>query len=159
MVTGMAVTARIELSGPAGKGIGGTMEKMEMSLLSVSGEKYIAIIYSLSFKMKTLRSVDIANYLNVTKPSVCRAIRLLEDQKMIYKEAKGEIHLTKAGFENAKYLQYRQDILKYFFEDTLKASNLLSCEEIRRISHIISDETIVAMQNYVNNSVPRHATS
>lgn len=126
---------------------------MEMNLLSVSGEKYIAIIYSLSLKMKCLRSVDIAKYLNVTKPSVSRAIRLLEEQKMVYKDADGEIHLTKAGFEKAEYLNYRQEILRCFFENSLKTSDLLSCEEIRRISHIISNETIAAIQNYIDKNL------
>ena len=47
--------------------------------LHASGEDYLEAILILHMKKGTVRSVDVARHLGVSKPSVCHAVALLKD--------------------------------------------------------------------------------
>ena len=47
--------------------------------LHVSGEDYLEAIIVLLKKMGMVRAVDVAQHLEVTKPSVCHAVATLRD--------------------------------------------------------------------------------
>ena len=46
--------------------------------LQESGEMYLETIYILTKKINDVRSLDVAEYMNFSKPSVSRAVRLLK---------------------------------------------------------------------------------
>ena len=52
-------------------------------LLHKSGEDYLEAILVLHNKKGSVRSIDIADYMGVSKPSISNAIKLLLDQKML----------------------------------------------------------------------------
>ena len=51
--------------------------------LQESGEDYLESILKIEQKKGTVRSVDVANDLQVSKPSVSRAIHVLEDEGLL----------------------------------------------------------------------------
>lgn len=76
-----------------------------------SGENYLETILMLHQKQGYVRSIDIANELGFTKPSVSRAMSILKNDGYIVVESSGNIVLTMkkeikkpTKFTNATYI-------------------------------------------------------
>lgn len=87
--------------------------------LHESGEDYLETIFLLSLKNAYVRSVDVANELGYTKPSVCRAMKLLRGEGMITVAEDGGLKLTNAGAERAELIYERHTLLTRFLTDRL----------------------------------------
>ena len=61
--------------------------------LQESGEMYLETIYILSQKTSAVRSLDVAEYMNFSKPSVSRAVRLLKQGGYITVDPVSYTHL------------------------------------------------------------------
>ena len=59
-----------------------------MSLLE-SGENYLETILVLTQRNGSVRSIDVANEMNFTKPSVSRAMSILKKENLITMETDG----------------------------------------------------------------------
>lgn len=70
--------------------------------LQESGEMYLETIYILSKKIGSVRSLDVAEYMNFSKPSVSRAVGLLKSGDYILVDGSGYITLTDSGREIAE---------------------------------------------------------
>ena len=79
--------------------------------LQESGEMYLETIYILSQKTSAVRSLDVAEYMNFSKPSVSRAVRLLKQGGYITVDQEGHLHLTKLGTEIAAKIYERHTLL------------------------------------------------
>ena len=66
-----------------------------------SGENYLETILMLHQKQGYVRSIDIANELGFTKPSVSRAMSILKNDGYIVVESSGNIVLTEKGSKKA----------------------------------------------------------
>ena len=62
--------------------------------LQESGENYLETIYLLNEKNGFVRSIDVANELNFSKPSISRAMRILKEAGFILIERNGQIRLS-----------------------------------------------------------------
>ena len=69
-----------------------------MSLLE-SGENYLETILVLTQRNGSVRSIDVANEMNFTKPSVSRAMSILKRENLIIMEADGRLVLTEEGLK------------------------------------------------------------
>ena len=67
-----------------------------------SGEDYIETIYLLKKKKGHVRSIDVANELGFSRPSVSRAVGILKDQGLLIMDEDGELKLTDDGTKLAK---------------------------------------------------------
>ena len=76
-----------------------------------SGEDYLEAILILEHKRGYVRSLDVAQQLNVTKPSVSNATRLLKDGGFLTLDEEKLIHLTELGREVAESIYERHCIL------------------------------------------------
>ena len=106
-----------------------------------SGENYLETILLLSKKNGSVRSIDIANELEYTKPSVSRAMGILKNASLIVVEKNGNIMLTDSGFEKAQEIYERHQTIKEFLTDILIVSSETAEKDACRIEHIISEET------------------
>lgn len=70
--------------------------------LTSSMEDYLEAVLILQQKRSSVRSVDIAVHLGVTKPSVSRAVKELSKMGYLLKEADGTLSLTQNGQKIAK---------------------------------------------------------
>ena len=68
-----------------------------MMKLQESGEDYLESILKIEQKKGTVRSVDVANDLQVSKPSVSRAIHVLEDEGLLSMDENARLILTEKG--------------------------------------------------------------
>lgn len=108
--------------------------------LHESGEMYLETILILKNRFGYVRSIDIANEMKVSKPSVSRAVGLLKDNGYITFDPNGMILLTDNGKAVAEKIYERHNILTQFFVK-LGVSEENSAHDACKIEHIISDET------------------
>ncbi|MBQ3374442.1 MAG: metal-dependent transcriptional regulator [Oscillospiraceae bacterium] len=76
-----------------------------------SGEDYLKAILVLTNRNGFVRSIDVAKYLKVTKPSVSRAMRLLQEGQFLSMDEKKRVYLTELGREIAEGMYERNRIL------------------------------------------------
>ena len=76
-----------------------------------SGEMYLESIYVLCKSKQAVRSIDVAEYMNYSKPSVSRAIGLLKRDGYIIVDGDGYITLTDSGIEKAEDIFERHTVL------------------------------------------------
>ena len=69
-----------------------------------SGEMYLETIYILSQKSSTVRSIDVAEYMGYSKPSVSRGIGVLKKDGLIEMDESRHITLTAAGKKRARHI-------------------------------------------------------
>lgn len=91
-------------------------------------------------KIGTVRSVDIARHLEVTKPSVCHAVATLRDGGFLTMDCDYFLHLTDVGREVAEQIYEKH----HFFTERLIAAGVdpeTAERDACRIEHVISDES------------------
>ncbi len=115
--------------------------------LKESGEMYLETIFLLSKEKKAVRSIDIAEEMNYSKPSVSRAIGTLKSEKYISVDNDGYITLTKTGAEVAESIYERHTILTKLFT-ALGVDEKTASEDACRIEHVISDKTFLEVKNH-----------
>ena len=112
-----------------------------------SVEMYLETILLLS-KKGAVRSLDIAEYMEYSKPSVCRAVGILKNGGFITVDKSGYITLTDAGFERASKIYERHTLLADFLQ-RLGVSAETAVEDACKMEHIISDESFDAIKKHV----------
>ena len=116
--------------------------------LQESGEMYLETVLVLSKKNTVVRSIDIAEHMGVTKPSVSRAVGLLRDGGYLIMDKSGYLSLTPLGVEIAEKMYERHKILTDFFI-SLGVSEAVATEDACKIEHHISDETFEAIKRKI----------
>ncbi len=114
-----------------------------------SGENYLETILILKSKKGYVRSIDIANELQYSKPSISRAMSILKEAGYITVEPDGNIILTKEGEQKANAVYDRHQNITKFLESILNVAHETAEKDACRIEHIISDETFLKMKEYL----------
>ena len=81
-------------------------------------EDYLEAIYILFQKQGYVRCVDVAEYLEVTKPSVSRAVKELTKAKYLRKDSNSILSLTSSGEQVAATIYERH---RFFMERLMEA--------------------------------------
>ncbi len=114
-----------------------------------SGEDYIETILLLKKKNGSVRSIDIANELGYSRPSVSRAVGLLKNDGYITVNAAGEIELTDTGRKTAHAVYERHVTLTRFLMKTAGVKEQTAETDACRIEHIISPETFRGIKRFM----------
>ena len=118
--------------------------------LQESGEMYLETIYVLSKNKATVRSLDVAEHMNYSKPSVSRAIGLLKNGGYVEVEPSGNLKLTDIGREVAEKIYARHDLLKTLLM-RMGVDEETAVEDACKMEHVISDESFEAIKKYVDS--------
>ena len=113
--------------------------------LQESGEMYLESIYVLSKERTSVRSIDVVEYMNYSKPSVSRAIGLLKNGGYISVDRDGHLSLTDVGLEIAEKIYERHKLLTSFLI-SLGVSEEVASTDACKIEHVISDESFDAIK-------------
>lgn len=113
-----------------------------------SAENYLETIYMLHKRTGAVRSVDIANELEFSKPSVSVAMRNLRENGYIQVDDGGFITLLPSGQEIAEQMFERHTILTNWLI-SLGVSSEIATEDACRIEHVISAESFDAIKNSI----------
>jgi len=113
-----------------------------------SAENYLETILVLSQKKPQVRSIDIVNELEFSKPSVSIAMKNLRHQEYIIMDQDGYITLTDAGRKIAETIYERHTLLTDWLT-TLGVDNEIAAQDACRIEHVLSPETFEAIKKHV----------
>jgi len=116
--------------------------------LQESGEMYLETIYQITQEKGFVRSIDIANHMSYSKPSVSRAVHILEENGYLTIDGDGHLLLTESGKEVAERTFERHSLLTEFFTK-IGVSPEVAAEDACRIEHVISGETFSALKKHI----------
>ena len=113
-----------------------------------SGEMYLETILVLSNEKPQVRSIDVAEHMNFSKPSVSRAMGKLKEDKLISIDKDGYITLTKKGQEVAGKVYDRHNLLTGLLLQAGVPKDIAEADACR-MEHVVSDETIEVLRKYL----------
>ncbi len=120
--------------------------------LNESGEMYLETIYILSMRKHAVRSIDVADFMNYSKPSVSRGIGLLKQKGYISVDGNGHISLTEEGKSIAGGIYEKHTVLR----DALIALGIdeeTAAEDACRIEHVISERSFSTIKKHVEEKL------
>ena len=112
-----------------------------------SAEDYLEAILMLKERLGVVRSIDIVNELNVSKPSVSVAMKKLRENGYIHMDDEGFITLLPQGMEIASRVYDRHRLLTQFFV-RLGVSENVAAADACKIEHDLSDETFQKIKDH-----------
>lgn len=115
--------------------------------LKESGEMYLETIYILSKSKSSVRSIDVAEYMNFSRASVSRGIGLLKKQDFILMDREGYITLTDSGLKTAEKIYERHTVISKMLM-AMGIDEETATKDACRIEHVISDKTFEAMKHH-----------
>lgn len=123
------------------------VERNEVTTLQIheSAENYLETILILSKSKSDVRSIDIANELGFSKPSVSVAMKNLRNNGYIVTDDNGYITLTEDGLKIANDVLERHTIISQLLI-ALGVDREIALEDACRMEHVISPETFNAIK-------------
>ena len=119
-----------------------------------SAEMYLETIYTLSLNRTSVRSVDVAEALNYSRPSVSRAVGLLKKDGYLLMDEEGFLTLTEEGRALAERIYERHTVLAAALE-ALGVDKETAAEDACKIEHDISDRTFDAIKAHMKTYMPK----
>lgn len=113
-----------------------------------SGEMYLETILVLGQRKNLVRAVDVATEMQLSKPSVSRALVKLKNDACIIVDENGHIAFTEKGRAIAEKIYERHQVLT----DILTAIGVdreIAAKDACKMEHDISDETFAAMKRHL----------
>jgi DtxR family Mn-dependent transcriptional regulator len=93
-----------------------------------------------------VRVTDIAARLNVSKPSVLTALKVLAEQGLIEHQRYRNVTLTQKGIERAAEIRSRHHFLTVFLRDVIGVDEETAEKDACKMEHILSEETLNKMK-------------
>lgn len=112
-----------------------------------SAENYLEAIYVLNKKRGSVRSIDIAQHMSFSKPSVSNMMKRLRENGYILMDSDGLITLTDTGQEIADRIYERHSLIASFLMD-LGVEELTARSDACKIEHCLSDETFECIKKH-----------
>ena len=110
-----------------------------------SGEMYLETILVLKQKKRTVRAIDVAEEMGLSRPSVSRGMSKLRENGCIVVEEDGNLAFTEKGRQIAEKIYERHQVLSRLFMK-LGVSEENAVEDACRIEHVVSDDTFAALK-------------
>lgn len=105
-----------------------------------SAENYLEAILMIQQQKGTCRSIDVAQFLGFSKPSVSRAMSLLRENGYVVMDESGLLNLTDSGRAIAESILERHELLTKWLT-SIGVSPEAAQADACRIEHVISSET------------------
>lgn len=113
-----------------------------------SAENYLETIYMISLQRPYVRSIDIANELSFSKPSVSVAMKNLRENGYILVNDQGHISLTPSGQAIATTMFERHTMLSNWLI-YLGVDPKTAVEDACRMEHVLSVQTFDAIKRHI----------
>ena len=114
-------------------------------------EDYLRGLYILEEEKGEIKSIDLAHYLNVTKPSVSEMVKELNREGLIYHKKYSTLNFTPNGRKIAKKLTSKHRLIELFLKNILKINSRKIHEEAHRLEHAFSNEAISKLRKFLGN--------
>lgn len=120
-----------------------------------SREDYLEAILVLSRKLPMVRSIDVANYMDFSKPSVSVAVSNLKNALLLTVANDGGLHLTEAGRALAEQVYERHNLLTEWLI-SLGVEEETAAADACRIEHVISQESFECLRTHLTQHTEHH---
>ncbi len=117
-----------------------------------SGEDYLEAILMLQKKNGAARAVDVAKHLNVSKPSVSRAMSVLEETGYVTVGETSFLQLTAKGKSKANEIYSRHVLLTNFLQKIAGISAEQAEENACRIEHDIDADVKKGIERWMKEN-------
>lgn len=112
-----------------------------------SAENYLETILILKKRINAVRSVDIVNELDFSRPSVSIAMKKLRESGHILMDKDGAITLTESGLKIAQEMYERHTLLAGVLM-SLGVDEQTAVEDACRIEHVISQQSFEKIRDW-----------
>ncbi len=123
-----------------------------MSEIHESGEDYLEAILMLKQENGFVRSVDVAKRLNVSKPSVSRAMSILEENGYVELGKLGSLELTEKGMAKASSVYERHVLLTKFLQKITGVPEKIAEANACRIEHDIDEDIKLGIEKWMKEN-------
>ena len=113
-----------------------------------SAENYLETILALSLKGEKVRSIDIANELEFSKPSVSIAMKNLRENGYILTDQDGIITLTAKGRKVADSM-YERHIAISGWLVSLGVDKKTAAQDACKMEHAMSEKSFLAIKKHI----------
>ena len=117
-----------------------------------SAEDYLEAILVITKRQGQVRSIDIANELGYSKPSVSIAMKKLRENACVEMDSDGCIRLLPAGAEIAERIYERHQTLTEFFA-YLGVSRETASADACKVEHDLSDDTFRRLKEHARQAM------
>ena len=117
-----------------------------------SAEDYLECIYKLSMVRPVVRSIDIANEMHFSKPSISVAMKNLRLNGFVQMDESGFITLTESGLEIATSIYERHIMLKKWLV-YLGVDEAIAEKDACKMEHALSPETFAALKAHAQRKM------
>ncbi len=114
-----------------------------------SGEMYLETILVLKKKKRTVRAIDVAEEMGLSRPSVSRGMAKLREAECLVVEPDGNLVFTDKGRDIAEKIYERHQVLSRLIM-SLGVDEKTAVEDACRMEHVISDTTFEAVKAKFN---------
>ncbi len=120
-------------------------------MFTANREDYLRGLYILEEEKGEIKSIDLANYLKVSKPSVSEMVRELNKKGFVSYKKYSKIKFTEKGRKLAKKLTSKHRLIELFLKNILKINSTNVHREAHRLEHAFSDESIERLRKILGN--------
>ena len=120
-------------------------------MFTANREDYLRGLYILEEEKGEIKSIDLAHYLNVSKPSVSEMIHELNKEGLILHRKYSKLRFTPKGRKVAQKLTSKHRLIEIFLKDFLKMDSRNIHQEAHRLEHAFSDESISKLRRLLGN--------
>ena len=113
-----------------------------------SAENYLETILTLSLKGEKVRSIDIANELDFSKPSVSVAMKNLREKGYILTDDDGSITLTAKGRKVADSMYERHTAISQWLI-SMGVDKKTAVEDACKMEHAMSEKSFLAIKKHI----------
>lgn len=121
-------------------------------VVSSSLQDYLEAVLNLAEKNAAVRITDLADALQITKPSVTEAVQALVTMGLLKHQSYGPVELTAEGKRQALEIRHRHCMLKRFLTEVLEVPPAIAEKEACLMEHAVSPETISRLVHFLENS-------
>ena len=118
-----------------------------------SREDYLEAILILSQRLPMVRSIDVANYMEFSKPSVSVAVANLKSALLLTVAADGGLHLTDAGRALAEQVYDRHRLLTEWLV-SLGVDEETAAADACRMEHVLSQSSYECLRKHLHEHTP-----
>lgn len=123
-----------------------------------SGEMYLETILVLQKKKGAVRSLDVADSMGYSKPSVSRAVGLLKSSGHLLVDREGHLTLTEKGLAVAQKI-YERHVLLTDFLVHLGVDEEIAAQDACKMEHVISETSFDAIKRHASTVIERQKAS
>lgn len=117
-----------------------------------SMEMYLETVYILENNHGHAHVSEVAERLDVSKPSVTKAMKRLKSEGLINQESYGSIKLTKKGNEISEKIHENHKLITLYLEYSLKIGKDEAEKNACKIEHILSKTMVTAIKDYLKEN-------